>query len=72
MDTDDLSFILNHLGEDREAGFRAVVPPVVQSGNFAYPTLGAIAEKPTRKARTRKYANATKAHPRLRTEPGPA
>ncbi len=42
MDTDDLSFILNHLGEDREAGFRAVVPPVVQSGNFAYPTVAAL------------------------------
>lgn len=38
----------------------------------AYITLGAIAEKPTRKADARKYANATKAHPRLRTEPGPA
>ncbi|MCL4281634.1 MAG: aminotransferase class I/II-fold pyridoxal phosphate-dependent enzyme [Flavobacteriales bacterium] len=42
MDADDLSFILNHLGEDREAGFRAVVPPVVQSGNFAYPTVAAL------------------------------
>lgn len=34
--------------------------------------LGAIAKKPTRKAIARKYANATKAHARLRTEPGPA
>lgn len=42
MDTDDLSFILNHLGEDREASFRAVVPPVVQSGNFTYPTVEAL------------------------------
>ena len=32
--SDDLSHILNHLGEDREAGFNAVVPPIAQSGNF--------------------------------------
>ena len=25
---DDLSHILNHLGEDREAGYNAVVPPL--------------------------------------------
>ncbi|HRQ86057.1 MAG TPA: PLP-dependent transferase, partial [Flavobacteriales bacterium] len=42
METDDLSYILNHLGEDREAGFRAVVPPVVQSGNFTYTTVEAL------------------------------
>lgn len=42
MDQADLSFILNHLGEDREAGYRAVVPPVVQSGNFTYPTVAAL------------------------------
>ncbi|MBV6405808.1 MAG: aminotransferase class I/II-fold pyridoxal phosphate-dependent enzyme [Flavobacteriales bacterium] len=42
MDPDDLSHILNHLGEDRAAGFNAVVPPVVQSGNFAYPTVAAM------------------------------
>lgn len=42
MNTDDLSFILNHLGEDREAGFNAVVPPIVQSGNFTYPTVDAL------------------------------
>lgn len=44
MDPNDLSFILNHLGEDRDAGFRAVVPPVVQSGNFTYPTVQALRE----------------------------
>ncbi|MCC6400280.1 MAG: PLP-dependent transferase [Flavobacteriales bacterium] len=38
----DLSTILNHLGEDRPHGFDAVVPPVVQSGNFAYPTVAAM------------------------------
>jgi cystathionine beta-lyase/cystathionine gamma-synthase len=40
--THDLSDILNHLGEDREAGFHAVVPPIVQSGNFTYPTVAAL------------------------------
>lgn len=42
MKTDDLSHILNHLGEDREAGFNAVVPPIAQSGNFTYPTVEAL------------------------------
>jgi len=39
---DDLSNILNHLGEDREAGYNAVVPPIAQSGNFTYPTVEAL------------------------------
>lgn len=42
MDPADLSFILNHLGEDREAGHCAVVPPIVQSGNFTYPTVAGL------------------------------
>ena len=42
MNTHDLSYILNHLGEEREAGFNAVVPPIVQSGNFTYPTVDAL------------------------------
>ncbi|MCO6481965.1 MAG: PLP-dependent transferase [Flavobacteriales bacterium] len=42
MDRADLSFILNHLGEDREAGYRAVVPPIVQSGNFTYPNVAGL------------------------------
>ncbi len=40
--SDDLSFILTHLGEDRTHGFDAVVPPIVQSGNFTYPTVAAM------------------------------
>ncbi|HQV76475.1 MAG TPA: aminotransferase class I/II-fold pyridoxal phosphate-dependent enzyme [Flavobacteriales bacterium] len=39
---DDLSYILTHLGEDRELGYNAVVPPIVQSGNFTYPTVAAM------------------------------
>lgn len=32
----DLSYILNHLGEERENYFNAVAPPVVQSTNFYF------------------------------------
>ncbi len=32
----DWSFILNELGEEREAYFRAVSPPIIQSSNFAF------------------------------------
>ena len=40
--SEDLSYILTHLGEDREHGYDAVVPPIVQSGNFTYPTVAAM------------------------------
>lgn len=32
----DLSYILNHLGEDRERYFDAVAPPIIQSAIFAH------------------------------------
>lgn len=32
----DISYILNELGEDREAYFRAIAPPIIQSSNFAF------------------------------------
>jgi cystathionine beta-lyase/cystathionine gamma-synthase len=32
----DLSYILNELGEDREAYFNAVAPPIIQSSNFTF------------------------------------
>jgi cystathionine beta-lyase/cystathionine gamma-synthase len=32
----DISFILNHLGEDRENYFNAITPPVFQTSNFAF------------------------------------
>lgn len=38
----DLSYILNHLGEDREAYHGAVSPPVYQTSNFAFPTVAAM------------------------------
>ena len=35
----NLSHLLNHLGEDREQYYNAVAPPLIQSSNFAFPTL---------------------------------
>src|SRR5690606_36121908 len=35
----DLSFILNHLGEEREDYLNAVAPPVMQTSNFAFRTV---------------------------------
>lgn len=40
--SDDLSFTLTHLGEERDRGYDAVVPPIVQSGNFTYPNVAAM------------------------------
>ncbi len=33
---DDLSFILNELGEERDDYFRAVAPPIMQTSNFVF------------------------------------
>ena len=35
----DTSFIINELGEDREAYFNAVSPPIVQTSNFAFDSV---------------------------------
>ncbi|MEM6348543.1 MAG: PLP-dependent aspartate aminotransferase family protein [Bacteroidota bacterium] len=35
----DLSYIINHLGEERENYFRAAAPPIMQASNFAFPTV---------------------------------
>ncbi|WNJ20829.1 aminotransferase class I/II-fold pyridoxal phosphate-dependent enzyme [Pontibacter sp. G13] len=35
----DLSYIINHLGEEREQYFGAAAPPIMQSSNFAFPTV---------------------------------
>ena len=37
--SDDLSYIINELGEDREQYFRAISPPIVQTSNFAFDTV---------------------------------
>lgn len=38
----DLSYILNHLGEDRSRYFDAVIPPIVQSAMFAHPDVATM------------------------------
>ena len=35
----DLSYIINHLGEERDQYFGAVSPPIIQSSNFAFKTV---------------------------------
>lgn len=40
----DLSWILNHLGEERERYFGAVAPPIVQSSIFAFPSVARMRE----------------------------
>jgi cystathionine beta-lyase/cystathionine gamma-synthase len=35
-DMQELSFILNELGEDRDQYFRAIAPPIIQTSNFAF------------------------------------
>ncbi|MEO7433792.1 MAG: aminotransferase class V-fold PLP-dependent enzyme [Dokdonella sp.] len=40
----DLSWILNHLGEERARHHGAVSPPIVQSSIFAFPTVAAMRE----------------------------
>jgi cystathionine beta-lyase len=36
---DELSYILNELGEDRDNYFNAVAPPIVQTSNFTYKSV---------------------------------
>ena len=36
----ELSYILNELGEDRELYFNAIAPPVMQTSNFAFKSVG--------------------------------
>src|SRR5579862_7248827 len=38
----DISYILNHLGEDREDYFNAVAPPIVQTSNFCFNTVDSL------------------------------
>jgi cystathionine beta-lyase len=40
-----LSFIINQLGEDRDQYFGAVSPPIVQSTNFCFKTVGDMRER---------------------------
>ncbi len=39
MQPEELSYILNELGEDRDQYFRAVAPPIIQTSNFAFKSI---------------------------------
>ena len=41
----DISYILNHLGEDREEYYGSVAPPVFQTTNFCFTTVAELREK---------------------------
>lgn len=51
----DNSFILNHLGEDREEYYGSVAPPVFQTTNFCFRTVEEMREKLTRELETPFY-----------------
>jgi cystathionine beta-lyase/cystathionine gamma-synthase len=37
--TTDISYIINHLGEENENYFNAIAPPIIQTSNFSFPTV---------------------------------
>lgn len=41
-DFQDISFIINHLGEDHASYFNAIAPPIVQTSNFQFETVEAM------------------------------
>lgn len=43
----DLSYILNHLGEERSNYFNAVSPPIIQSSNFVFDSVHDLKDKIT-------------------------
>ena len=40
----DISEILNHVGEDREEYYGSISPPILQSSNFAFPSVKSMRE----------------------------
>jgi cystathionine beta-lyase/cystathionine gamma-synthase len=42
--TDDISYIINELGEDRKQYFNSIAPPIMQSSNFAFETVSGLKE----------------------------
>ena len=51
----DISYILNHLGEEREEYYGAVAPPVFQTSNFCFKTVAEMREKLTKELETPFY-----------------
>ncbi len=40
----DISYIINHLGEENENYFNAIAPPIIQTSNFSFPTVEKMRE----------------------------
>jgi len=51
----DISYILNHLGEERDEYYGSVAPPIFQSTNFCFKSVGEMREKLTRELETPFY-----------------
>ncbi|MEO5644624.1 MAG: aminotransferase class I/II-fold pyridoxal phosphate-dependent enzyme [Bacteroidia bacterium] len=51
----DTSYILNHLGEERENYYNAVTPPMMLSSSFCFPSVSDMREKLTRELETPFY-----------------
>lgn len=52
----DLSYIINHLGEERESYFGAVAPPVIQTSNFAFKDVASLRAAFTDEKNTHVYS----------------
>jgi cystathionine beta-lyase/cystathionine gamma-synthase len=52
----DLSYILNHLAEDRGNYFNAVAPPVIQTSNFAFENVASLREALSDESKTFLYS----------------
>jgi cystathionine beta-lyase/cystathionine gamma-synthase len=51
----DISYILNHLGEEREEYYGSVAPPVFQSSNFCFKSVSEMREKLVKELETPFY-----------------
>lgn len=51
----DNSFILNHLGEDRDEYYGSVAPPIFQTTNFCFKTVAEMRQKLTKELETPFY-----------------
>lgn len=51
----DISYILNHLGEERQEYYGAVAPPLFQTSNFCFPDVNTMRERLKREMETPFY-----------------
>ena len=51
----DNSFILNHLGEERDEYYGSVAPPIFQTTNFCFKTVAEMRQKLTKELETPFY-----------------